>query len=378
MEPEQVIARSVPRRTALPSWRISSMREVDPGAAARVRRLVRLAVRGLPAAYLPETGDFAHTLRAVSGGTGVRIQREGTSLRNAAVAILGLARLPLTSQRQLLAGRSAGELALLVAGRAEDEEDPGTVALAAWAAAEAGDSCPGVLLDRLRAVLERPGPLATVDLALLLVAAVSASGFGGTDDLVEKAAARLLYSHGPAGIWPHMVPSTGLRRLDGVATFPDQVHPLQALARASELTGDPALLRAADLTARRLCALQGPAGQWWWRYDVRHGSVVGQQPVRSVHQHALAPMALLDLHEAGGADHRAAIATGLAWLDRHPEVVEELVSDRFALVWRKVDRPVPAQAPRPDAVVDHECRPDELGWLLATWLPSRLRVLGGA
>ncbi len=106
--------------------------------------------------------------------------------------------------------------------------------------------------------------------------------------------------------------------------------------------------------------------------------MVAEQPVRSVHQHALAPMALLDLHEAGGADHRAAIAAGLAWLDRHPEVVEELVSDRFALVWRKVGPPEPADVPRPDAVVDHECRPDELGWLLVTWLPSRLRVLEGA
>ena len=352
------------------------MREVDPAAGARVRRLLRLAVRGLPAAYLPETGDFAHTLRAVSGGTGVRVQREGTSLRNAAVAALGLARLPLTSQRQVLSGRSAGELALLVAGWAETEDDPGAVALAARAAAEAGDSHPGVLLDRLRTMLERPGPLAAVDLALLLSAAVSASGFGGTDDLVAKAAARLLYSHGPAGIWPHLVPSTRLRRPDGVGTFADQVHPLMALARASTLTGDPVLLRAADRTADRLCGLQGPAGQWWWRYDVRDGSVAGEQPVRSVHQHALAPMALLDLLEAGGGDHRAAVAAGLAWLDRHPEVVEEVVSDRFGLVWRKVG---PAETAGPGAaVVDHECRPDELGWLLVTWLPSQLRVLDGA
>lgn len=375
MQPEQVIARSVPRRTAPSSWRISSMGEVDPAAGARVRRLLRLAVRGLPAAYLPGTGEFARTLRAVTGGTGVRVESEGTSLRGAAVAALGLARVPLDTQRQVLTGRSAAELALLVAGRAEAEEDVGTVALAARAAVEAADSCPSVLLDRLGEMLDRPRPMATVDLALLLVTAVSASGFGGTHDLVERAASRLLYSHGPAGIWPHRVPSAKVRAPEGVGTFEDQAHALQALARASALTGDHTLLRAADRTAARLCGLQGPAGQWPWRYDVRHGAAVGDQPVHSVHQHALAPMALLDLLDAGGADHRAAVAAGLAWLDRHPEVVEEVVSERFGLVWRRVGA---GEGASREDVVDHECRPDELGWLLVTWLPSQLRVVEGA
>ena len=49
-------------------------------------------------------------------------------------------------------------------------------------------------------------------------------------------------------------------------------------------------------------------------------------PVYSVHQHAMAPMALLDLRAAGGTDYMPAIAKGLQWLDSHPEKSEDMVS----------------------------------------------------
>jgi hypothetical protein len=111
--------------------------------------------------------------------------------------------------------------------------------------------------------------------------------------------------------------------------------------------------------------------------------------VYSVHQHAMAPMALMDLVDAGGADHADAIHRGVRWLTTHPEALEELVDLRFDVVWRKVGRREPAKAVRklmsvstairpdwtppgldrifPANVVDHECRPYELGWLLYAW-----------
>jgi len=101
------------------------------------------------------------------------------------------------------------------------------------------------------------------------------------------------------------------------------------------------------------------------------------------------PMVLMDLWEAGGHDHRAEVAAGLGWLDQHPEVREDLISDEDSLVWRKVGRREPRKAARalaaastrlrpgwqlpgvdrlmPATVVDHECRPYELGWLLYAW-----------
>jgi hypothetical protein len=373
--------------------RVAAVRDLDPDAAARVVHLAHVAVRGMPAAYLPATGEFAQTVRGVTGAHGAHLRQEGTNLRYAAIAALGLDRLPRDVQRDILSGRDAAEIAVLAAQRAEHSPDPGAVAVSAWAAAEITGTFPTALVRRLTTWLDTGRALPTVDAAWLLTAAVAANRFGDTDALVMRAASLLQRHIGPGGTHPHVLPPDEQSRWRAhVGSFADQVYPLQALARASVLTGERWMLDTANRTANQLCNLQGRGGQWWWHYDSRTGDVVEGYPVYSVHQHAMAPMVLFDLWEAGGADHRAEIARGLQWLDRHPEVVEELVSDRFGLVWRKVGRREPRKAARmlgaattsfaprwrtpgldrllPPVVVDHECRPYELGWLLYAWLPA--------
>ncbi len=383
------------------AWRprVAAMLDGDPTAPDRVMRLTALAERGLAAGYDAGSGSFAQTVRGVGGGGGVRLRAEGASLRYTAMAALGLGRLPVARQRATLGGGTAEELALRTAQQALDSDDPGAVALALWAAAEVAGSAPRVLLERLGRLLRERTSLPTVDVAWTLTAAVAAADHAGradTGDLVGRAAALLRHHHGPGGTYPHVLPPHTQSRLRAhVGSFADQVYPLQAFARASRLTGERWMLEHADHTAAAICAAQGPAGQWWWHYDCRDGGVVEPYPVYSVHQHAMAPMVLFDLWEAGGADHRPSVRRGLEWLDTHPEVVEELVSERFGLVWRKVGRREPRKAARavaaavtsvrrgatvpgidrllPPAAVDHECRPYELGWLLYAWLPP----LGG-
>ena len=373
--------------------RVAAIRQVDADSCRQVVHLAHLAVRGLTASYDVASGEFAQTLRGIASTGGVHLQRQGTNLRYGGMAALGISRLPASVQHQVLAGRTADDVAHTIAELALRSEDPGAVAMAAWAYAEVTTAFPDRLLQRLREMLRDGRPLPTVDLSWLLTAAVVASDRGDTDDLVTGAASRLQRYCGPGGTYPHMLPPSHQSRWRAhVGSFADQVYPVQALARASVLTGDRTLLETADRTAARLCDLQGPGGQWWWHYDSRTGDVVEPYPVYSVHQHAMAPMVLLDLHEAGGSDRRPEIAAGLRWLDDHPEVVEELVSDRFGVVWRKVGRREPRKAARamnaatsaispgwrtpgvdrlfPPVVVDHECRPYELGWLLYAWLPA--------
>lgn len=363
----------------------------------RVAELVALAVRGLPSAAAPgATGLFAQTVRAVRADTGVTLRAEGSNLRYAAIVALGVAGLPLAEQRAALGGPSAAELARQVVERAAQHPDPGAVALAAWAGAEAGGAWPtdglGRLLERLRGLLGG-APLATVDTAWMLTAALAVERHGPDPVAAAVRAAareRLLAAQGPHGVFPHALPAASLGRLrQHIGCFADQVYPIQALARLAAATPDEEALAAANRCAARICALQGEAGQWWWHYDARTGDVVEGYPVYSVHQHAMGPMALLDLREAGGDDHVDAVERGLDWLDAHPEVLEDLVSERHALVWRKVGRREPpkamrkiaavttALAPRlrlpglarlmPPSVVDHECRPYELGWLVYAW-----------
>lgn len=383
------------------SWTFDRPRVVDAGRLdanlpERVDRLVDVALHGLARGHDPATGMFAQTVRGLAGGRSVSIERQGESLRYTAMAALGLSRTPVEVQRAALAGRSAKDVAFLAVDRALDADDPGAVALAAWAAVEVLGVAPTDLLARLRELLSDGGPLPTVDVAWLLTAAVGATGLTGAAEhleLVESASALLRRYQGRGGTYPHVLPPSAQARWRAhVGSFADQVYPLQALARAARLTGEAWMLDHANRTAAAICSAQGQAGQWWWHYDSRDGSVVERYPVYSVHQHAMAPMVLFDLWEAGGDDRRAEIVSGLAWIDDHPEVVEDLVTERHGLVWRKVGRREPPKAARalgaattslwqggavpgidhvlPPVVVDHECRPYELGWLLYAWLAT--------
>jgi hypothetical protein len=84
-----------------------------------------------------------------------------------------------------------------------------------------------------------------------------------------------------------------------VSCFADQVYPIQALSRlhASAVTRR-ARGRETVRGPHRVAA--GPAGQWWWHYDAAPVAWSRVTPVYSVHQHAMGPMALLDLADAGG------------------------------------------------------------------------------
>lgn len=369
--------------------RIDAVDQARPGIAPSVNRLVDVAVRGLHAAYDPNADDFAQTVRAVRGPGGVQVRREGRSLRYAAIAALGLSQLREARQRDVLNGLVAADVAARAVHRAGAVDDPGAVALALWAAAETG-TFPAALVARLQDVLAAGRPLPTVDVAWMLSAAVKANALGDTDALVEASSALLCRHEGPA--YPHMLPARAARWRTHVGSFADQVYPIQALALASVLTSAPGLLERADRVAETIVSAQGAAGQWWWHYDTRDGSVIERYPVYSVHQHAMAPMVLFDLWEAGGADHRRAVARGLDWLNTHPETLDELVTERHGLVWRKVARREPHKTARaagalttsvrpglripgldlvlPPGPIDHECRPYELGWLLYAWIPA--------
>lgn len=359
-------------------------------AASVVRPLLDLAPRGLQTAALAN-GEFAQTVRGVAGTDGVSIHVEGSNIRYAAMAALGLGRVGEDGQRQVLDGSTARELALRTAKLAATSSDPGAVALCAWASAEVGQHYDEALFDRIRELLSADVALPTVDVAWMVTAAVAAAPFEDTADVVDAGVERLLEGLSTSGIYPHGLPATKEPWWRAhVGSFADQIYPVQALARAGELFGRDDWIESANLTASTICRLQGDHGQWWWHYDVRDGSIIEKYPVYSVHQHAMAPMALFDLLESGGDDHTREISLGVTWLDTHPEVVEELVSHRWGLVWRKVGRREPRRTVRgaqaiasmrrpgtrvggldqlfPPDVVDHECRPYELGWLLYAWL----------
>ncbi len=293
-----------------------------------VRALVELAPRGLKTMYLPDRHAFVQTIRGVAGPEGPSVVGEGENLRYGAISALGLALADVSTQSDVLAGDLVANLVDHLLEQAAEHADPGAVALTCWAAAETCGTVDPDLFARLRHWLDGTDSLPVVDLSWMLTAAVAALAVGSDVNVLrlrDDVASRLLAAQGPAGIFPHVDPVGAQSRLRRhVGCFADQVYPIQALSRFAASTGQGRARAAANRCAARICELQGPAGQWWWHYDVRDGSVVEGYPVYSVHQHAMAPMALLDLAAADGDDHLLELTTGLEWLTTHPEVFEEL------------------------------------------------------
>ncbi|MEU6933119.1 hypothetical protein AB0A05_28615 [Streptomyces sp. NPDC046374] len=361
-------------------------------------RLLAVAERGLPAMLLPEGTGFVFTRAGRRADDGsVRLEQRGTSIRYAAITVLGARFLPPDRQRVVLGGHTAEEFAGELIERLPGVRNLGDAALIAWAAAETAHPKLSDALDRVTALDEPGRPQYTVEAAWVLSALAAARGTLDVEDRLKSARDRLLRARtGTSPLFPHATgPGLNPWYRAHIGCFADQTYPLQALARAHASGDDPEALAAADACATRICALQGDGGQWWWHYDARRGTVVEGYPVYSVHQHAMAPTALLDLAEAGGTDFSEPIRKGLRWTTDVPELAaagaaEPMILDELGVTWRKVYRGDPKKAVRAarglttrvapglrlaplDGVfrptaVDRECRPYEFGWMLFAWL----------
>ena len=269
---------------------------------------------------------------------------------------------------------------------------PGGFGLVAWANAVWGELALDALAARCGVDLSDPrrfaAPLTTMETAWLLSGLVHEARRSGDartrqaqaalrDELLGRYRAR---TH----IFQHAGDQAPMRhRLrTHVANFADQIYSVQALAFTAIAEGNAAALAAADGSARRLVELQGSLGQWWWHYDPRSGSVAQGFPVYAVHQHAMAPMALMALAAAGGTDHRAAVDLSHRWI-AHNELSVDLLDTGHGTIWRDIEpeesslgritrhsRSVlgltPADVTRaPGRLrVNHETRPYEWAWCL--------------
>jgi hypothetical protein len=265
--------------------------------------------------------------------------------------------------------------------------------VAAWAAAETGAPALDQALELLRkAIGATPIPY-VVEQAWVVSALVAARRLTDVEIELEVARDRLLGSRIGGVLFPHQTaPGLMPQWRAHVGCFADQVYPIQALARLHASESDAEALTASQAAADAICRLQGDRGQWWWHYDAGRDSVVEGYPVYSVHQHAMAPMALLDLADAGGELDVQAVVKGLRWLQERPENDEPFIRWNLGVTWRKAarhdrrklvrgaravmtSRSLSIPAPgldlllRPTAI-DRECRPYEFGWLLDTWLPG--------
>jgi len=197
----------------------------------------------------------------------------------------------------------------------------------------------------------------------------------------------LIKNQGESGTFGHLANSqmfSGILR-GKIGSFADQVYPIYAITKfAQAFNQETALERALDC-ALAICESQGPLGQWWWHYDSASGRVTGRFPVFSVHQHGMAPMALLALGEAANYDFTPWIYRGLQWIRRN-ELGLDMEDSSLNVVWRSIYPGTAIRMMRTAGAllgrredknsrrglkVMPECRPYELGWLLYAFAPWR-------
>jgi hypothetical protein len=347
------------------------------------RRVEAMCVERLRDALDPRTQLFDRQLRQ-----GLWDRTRGTEdLTGSAISLLGIQRAGIDPGALALVPHHA--LAALVA-RWGARRYPGALGLLVWAhAAWDGLSLPHLLeaLEVAPAGVGAAGePLTTMEAAWLVSGLVHEwrrSGHPWTKVALEAALAGLLArQHPTTGLFEHATDDGPLqhRLRRNVANFADQIYAVQAAALAAP-HGYPEALAAAGACAARLVSLQGELGQWWWHYDPRAGVVAQPFPVFSVHQDAMAPMALRALAAAGGPDHRAARERSYAWIDAN-ETGASLVDERAGTVWRSLERREPSVArvarracsvaglrtapahPPPRLSLNRETRPYEWGWCL--------------
>ena len=370
---------------------IGSVRSQQPVAGNRfLGQLRKLALAGLPRMFDAAEGRFYFRLRRTAAG----VVAEGHSDRYTAITLLGLAGERAEDVRVVLHGLEPGAVWRALARRAAASPSIGDVALTLWAGLALGEAEREPLVCRLLELRPAEGTHPTVELAWTLSALV-ADADAPVGELRDRLARRLVEAQVTrSGAFPHVLGSpAGLR--GHVACFADLVYPIQALSICAERAGSRAAAAAACRTAELIVRRQGPAGQWWWHFDVRSGEIVERYPVYAVHQDAMAPMALMAAHRAIGLAAAEPLERGLEWLAHSPELGgRSLVDEDAGLIWRKVARREPGKLSRglqavasrvhpssrlpaldrlfPPSTIDHEDRPYHLGWLLYAFPARRL------
>jgi hypothetical protein len=265
------------------------------------------------------------------------------------------------------------------------EVTAGDLGLFLWAHARAGGAGGQDLMERLEASLaDGDGLAAREGMELAWIVQGHALQAEERRERFADALEVLLANQARSGLFYHSG-TPGLRRR--FPNFATEIYSVLALATVARLGLDERALPAARRAADVLLGLQLEDGGWPWLYDAETGRVVERYEIYSVHQHGMAPMALLELADVSGDERYAAAARrGLAWVHGRNEMRQNMVDPDAEMIYRSIRRRRPldrlalyantasARAlgrtawTRSGAVeLNATCRPYELGWLLEGW-----------
>ena len=301
--------------------------------------LVPLA-RGLLATMVDESSDlFVHKATLGEG----RMEKRGNNPLYTAMSLIGLcADRGRSGPDDLLAESDDAFEALWRS--VERTADHSLLGAATWAFALRGDGRARELSVSLERRV-RPRAAQSMSLGLVLSGlAVAASAFPDLRDrlhgFADRCALELERRFSPeARLFRHSAPTLSHRHAlySRVTSFATQVYPMHGLVqrtRAFEASLPPSVAQ----TAVALVEAQGPLGQWWWMYSAKTGVVLEPYPVFSVHQDAMAYMALAPLQELGIGNYERPLSLGLRWLFGKNELGVSLIAPDSLAIFRGIQR----------------------------------------
>jgi hypothetical protein len=344
----------------------------------RIPELVDFALTELPRMRLPD-GMWCLEIRADD------MRLRGRSIRYSVIAALGMLR-----------AKAAGyevdcDLEELVDSLLASSDDPsltpGDLGLMLWLDRRAGRDRAGDLLNALdRRLPDGLSSLEGMEVAWIAIGAseCAATGVNGPARRWSDAARTQLVrsNRGPSGLLFHR--GSGPRRR--LANFATEIYGTLALAKIG-WREDVEAVTAARRVADALLALQREDGGWPWIFDVQRAQVVEPYQLYTVHQDAMAPMALLELHEVCDDDrYRAAAVRGIDWIYGRNDLQVPLRDPHRPILSRSIRRRPPwnramlyANAAAALGGLSwrancHDCleinrtdRPYHLGWVLEAW-----------
>jgi hypothetical protein len=265
----------------------------------------------------------------------------------------------------------------------------GDLSLLLWAEARLGDRQAIDTLARLkvRSADERAlGDLEGMEDAWFVLGTGAAVAAGlAPRDLFERAYAHLQARRSPSSpLFRHTASASARAKLPNFAT---EIYSLLALAETARHDLAPQAAADARALADKLIELRLPDGGWPWLFQADRAVVVEPYEVYSVHQDAMAPMALFALAEAvGDQSYARAAVEGFQWCFGRNELGFVFYDRANRFAHRSIKRRGPAHslnlwanaglggvlgvAARTEfggVEINKTCRPYHLGWILEAW-----------
>jgi hypothetical protein len=330
-------------------------------------------------------GSFCYEMVA---GEGVP---RGRSLRYTLMVLLGCLR---ADRARLRHGLDTSRLKAVVLDELESSQlGPGDMGLCLWADARSEAEATERILDGLEGRITGRHLFARLDgieLSWILIGLASTAAIR-TSPRVERLLSialgeQLERAQTPSGLLMHR--GTGWRRR--LPNFATQIYGVLSLAICAGTRENEVALNAACGAADAILRLQRSDAGWPWMFDSRRGSVVEPYELYSVHQDAMAPMALFELSSASGEGrYRDAALRGLDWIwggndlgcdmldvradgagDLYRSIRRRRPLDRVVLYANALGsvagRP-PLSSFRGPLEVNRNDRPYHLGWILEAW-----------